>query len=346
MATLGELAELVGGRLHGPAETPICGADIIRDVGIGQITLATGPQLAEELAASAAAAVVVPDGFEPTDIPYISVDDVHTGFAKIVQSFRPPQRVPAPGVRPGAHVDPKAELAADATVHAGATIGEDVQVGPRCVIHSGVQLLPGCKIGADVTIFPNAVLYENTVVGDRVIIHANAVLGSYGFGYRTVDGTHQLTAQLGWVELENDVEIGAGTTVDRATYGCTKIGAGTKIDNQVQIGHNCRIGQHNLLCGHVGIAGSCTTGDYVVMAGQVGLRDHIHIGDRSVLGAKSGIMGDVPSDAVYIGIPATPDKEQMVKQVALSKLPELRKEIKSLVRRVFALEEDPRREAA
>ena len=140
--------------------------------------------------------------------------------------------------------------------------------------------MAGSQIGPDVTIFPNAVLYENTVVGPRCVIHAGAVLGAYGFGYYCVDGRHQLSAQLGNVVLGADVEIGAGTTIDRGTYGPTIIGEGTKIDNQVMVAHNCRIGRHNMLCSQVGIAGSTTTGDYVVMAGQVGVRDHVHIGDR------------------------------------------------------------------
>ena len=132
------------------------------------------------------------------------------------------------------------------------------------------------------TIFPNAVLYENTDRRRRATIHASAVLGAYGFGYELVDGRHVLSAQLGNVVLGADVEIGAGTTIDRGTYGPTIIGDGTKIDDQVMVAHNCRIGRHNMLCSQVGVAGSTTTGDYVVMAGQVGVRDHVHIGDRAV----------------------------------------------------------------
>ena len=177
--------------------------------------------------------------------------------------------------------------------------------------------MAGCRIGRGATIFPNAVLYENTVVGPRCVIHAGAVLGAYGFGYETVDGRHTLSAQLGNVVLGADVEIGAGTTIDRGTYGPTVIGEGTKIDDQVMIAHNCRIGRHNMLCSQVGIAGSTSTGDYVVMAGQVGVRDHVHIGERAVLGAMAGVINDVPDGARMIGIPATPEREQKLKQAAL-----------------------------
>ena len=150
---------------------------------------------------------------------------------------------------------------------------------------------------------PGVVLYENTIVGDRTIINGNAVIGAYGFGYTHVAGRHVLSAQLGYVRIGCDVEIGAGTTVDRGTYGATSIGDGTKIDNQVQIAHNCRIGRHNLICAQVGIAGSTSTGDYVVMGGQAGLRDHVHIGTGARLSAMAGITNDVPEGAVDVGHP-------------------------------------------
>ena len=190
--------------------------------------------------------------------------------------------------------------------------------------------MAGSRIGASTTIFPNAVLYENTVVGRRCLIHAGAVLGAYGFGYELVDGRHQLSAQLGHVELGEDVEVGAGTTIDRGTYGPTVVGEGTKIDDLVMIAHNCRIGRHNMLCSQVGIAGSTTTGDYVVMAGQVGVRDHVHVGNRAVLGAMAGVINDVPDGSRMIGIPATPEREQKVKQAVMSRLPEMRQQLKRL----------------
>jgi UDP-3-O-[3-hydroxymyristoyl] glucosamine N-acyltransferase len=223
-------------------------------------------------------------------------------------------------------------LGKNVTVHPFATIGDDVVIGDGATIHSGVHILPGSRIGENVTIFANAVLYENTLVGPRCIIHANAVLGAYGFGYGFADGRHVLSAQLGNVTLGADVEVGAGTTIDRGTYGPTSIGDGTKIDDQVMVAHNCRIGRHNMLCSQVGIAGSTTTGDYVVMAGQVGVRDHVHIGDRAVLGAMAGVTNDVPDGSRMIGIPATPERDQKLKQAAFSKLPEMRREMKKLQR--------------
>ena len=152
-----------------------------------------------------------------------------------------------------------------------------------------------CKLGDDVVLHPHAVLYDGTVLGNRVIVHANAVLGADGFGYRTQNGRHVKVPQLGSVELGADVEIGACTTIDRGTFQATRIGEGTKIDNLVQIGHNCQIGKHNLLVSQVGIAGSTSTGNYVVMAGQVGVVDHLHIGDGAIIGAQSGVNRNVPA---------------------------------------------------
>ena len=335
--TLRELAELVGGRLVGDGELLISGAATIRDARPGEITLADRAKLAPQLAQCAAAAVVVCEKFTPEDRPYICVTDVHAAFALIVKRFRPQRQVPAAGISPHALVAPSARLAPDVVVHPGAYIGDDVEIGPRSVVHSGVRVLPGCKVGADVVLFPNVVLYEETIVGDRCLIHAGAVLGAYGFGYETVAGRHRLSAQLGYVELGSDVDVGAGSTIDRGTYGPTTIGEGTKIDNQVMIAHNCRIGRHNIICSQVGIAGSCTTGDYVVLAGQVGLRDHITMGDRAVVGAQAGVMCDVPQNAHFLGSPAMPEREEMRMLAAQAKLPEMRKQLKQLQRMVEEL---------
>ncbi|MGH7138737.1 MAG: UDP-3-O-(3-hydroxymyristoyl)glucosamine N-acyltransferase, partial [Pirellulales bacterium] len=229
-------------------------------------------------------------------------------------------------------------LAHDVDVYPGATIGDDVAIGAGSTIHAGARIMAGCQIGELVTIFPNAVLYENTIVGPRSVIHAGAVLGAYGFGYVSSGGKHQLSAQLGYVEVGAEVEIGACTTIDRGTYGPTVIGEGTKIDNLVMIGHNCRIGRHNMLCSQVGIAGSTTTGDYVIMAGQAGVRDHVSIGDRAVLGAKAGVPNDVPADTMVFGIPARPEREQKLIFAAIARLPELRRQVKALVAAVARLE--------
>jgi UDP-3-O-[3-hydroxymyristoyl] glucosamine N-acyltransferase len=340
MATnLAVLAELVGGRLVPPdaGETVVEGAATLADARPVDISLLDNAEKSHRLARSRTGAVVVPRDFVPDHPPAIQVDDVHRAFAAIVEHFRPARRTARIGVSPLAAVGPLATLGDDVDVHPGATIGDDARIGSHSTIHAGARIGPGCKLGESVTIYPNAVLYENTVVGDRSVIHAGAVLGAFGFGYKMVGGQYQLSAQLGYVEIGCDVEIGACSTIDRGTYSATIVGDGTKIDNQVMIAHNCHIGRHNMICSQVGIAGSTTTGDYVVMAGQVGIRDHVHIGAGAVLGAQSGVVNDVPEGAQMLGAPAVPLRQQKVQFAHLSRLPEMRQQIKELQRQVEAL---------
>ena len=346
---LHEIARLVEGRLCGATDLEITGAATIATARPGEITLADSPKLVPQLSRSQAAAVIVPEGFEPAGIPFISVGDVHEAFAKVVRHFRPQMQHRHIGVSHAANISLSARIASDVEVDPGANIGDHVEIGPGCIIHSGVCILDGCRIGEGATLFPNVVLYENTLVGNRVIIHAGAVIGAYGFGYTLAGDRHKLGAQLGYVEIEDDVEIGACTAIDRGTYGPTLIGQGTKIDNHVQIAHNCRIGKHNLICSQVGIAGSATTGDYVVMAGQVGVRDHVHVADRAILGAQCGIMKDVPPGSHLIGSPAVDEKEQYLVWAAMYKLPEMRKKLIELERKLAALtgsEAQPAKDAA
>jgi UDP-3-O-[3-hydroxymyristoyl] glucosamine N-acyltransferase len=356
--TLEQLAKLVGGRPDGNAAIVIRGAGTLHEVTAGQITLVDQPERVKQLAGTPAAAVVVPERVwesmlakstgggqsaaegarVPARLAAIVVDDVHAAFAKIVCHFRPPRAQNPVGVSPWAIVSPSARWGKGVDIHPGATVGDDCYVGDRSRILPGAHLLAGCQVGCDVTIGPGAVLYEDTIVGDRSIVHGGAVIGSHGFGYSQAGGRHVPSAQLGYVRIGSDVEIGACTTIDRGTYGATSIGDGTKIDNLVQIAHNCRIGRHNLICSQVGIAGSTTSGDYVVIGGQAGVRDHVHIGSKAMLSAMAGITNDVAEGLVMMGIPATPEREQKLKQAALAKLPEMRQEFKALRRAVAALE--------
>ena len=336
--TLAQLAELVEGRLRGEGGLPIVGAATLDVVEAGEITLADHADRAAELAGSPAAAAIVSAEVDVNGPATIVVDDVHQAFAKVVAHFRPQRRAQSIGISPAAQISPTAEIAAGVEIHPGASIGDEVIVGPGSVIHSGVQIMAGCQLGSQVTLFPNVVLYEDTRIGDRAIVHAGAVIGAYGFGYREQEGRHTLSAQLGYVELGNDVEIGACATVDRGTYGPTVVGAGTKVDNLVQIAHNCRLGKHNLICGQVGIAGSTSTGDHVVMAGQVGVRDHVHIGTRAVICSKAGVSNNIDEGEVVLGQPATALRKQKLQMAAISKLPEMRKEFRALKRQLESLQ--------
>jgi UDP-3-O-[3-hydroxymyristoyl] glucosamine N-acyltransferase len=335
--TLAELAALVDGQLVGEADLTIEGVMPLCNAQSGDITMVDGDEKNQSLENCSATAIISPRTFLPKDIPTIQVDDVHVAFAAIIEHFRPPRQRRRIGISPLAIVSPSAMLGEDVDVHPFAQIGDDVRIGTGSTIHGGVNIMAGSQVGCNVTIFPNAVLYEDTQVGDRSIIHANAVLGAFGFGYDFVDNHHQLSSQYGNTVLGDDVEIGAGTTIDRGTYGPTTVGDGTKIDDQVMVGHNCQLGRHNMLCSQVGIAGSTTSGDYVVMAGQVGVRDHVHIGTGAVLGAMAGITNDVPEGIRVIGAPATPERDQKLKLAALSKLPEMRRQMKKLQRVVNEL---------
>ncbi|TWU48596.1 UDP-3-O-acylglucosamine N-acyltransferase [Rubripirellula tenax] len=332
---LSQIAAIVGGRLvtkSGVGDTVCTGANPPDQAQPGQITMLDDPKKAAAIAprieSSGVLAVVTSSETEAISCAQIVVADPHEAFAKIVAHFRP--AIDDTPLADG--VDPTATIHPTATVHPGVTIGADVVIGPRTRVRPGVVIMPRCKIGADCVIHPNVTLYEYTELADRVIIHAGTVIGAHGFGYRQQNGRHVPTAQLGYVAIESDVEIGAGATIDRGTYGATRIGEGTKIDNQVMIAHNCQIGRHNLLCSQVGIAGSSRTGDYVILAGQVGLKDHVTLGDHAIVGAQAGVMDDCVGNQVYLGSPATPQREQMQIMAVERKLPEMRREVKQLRR--------------
>ncbi len=329
--TLAELAALVGGEVRGDGATKICGAAPLDDAAAGMITLVDQPERMKQFLASGAAAVVLPRAMAPPEgVPAILVDDLHAAFITIVSAIRPAVKRRVAGIHPTACVAATATLGADVSLGPGVVIGEYATVGAGCTLHANVVLLDHCRVGANVTLFPNVTLYEQTVIGDDTTIHSGATIGSYGFGYRTTGGRHERAAQLGWVEIGSDVEIGANVAIDRGAYGATRIGSGTKIDNLVQIAHNCQIGPHNLICSQVGIAGSTSTGEYVVMAGQVGVRDHVKIGRGAMIGAMAGIVNDVPDGASMLGAPAKPEREQKLQFAAMAKLPEMRKEFKQL----------------
>jgi len=343
LTTLAQLAKLVEGRLDiavaGDEELPIAGAATLEVVQTGEITLADHEDRAADLANSAATAAIVTAEVPSPGKPTIVVEDVHAAFAKVVTHFRPQRSCQSVGISPAASISPTAQIAKGVDIHPGASIGDDVVIGAGSTIHAGARVMAGCQLGSDVTLFPNVVLYEETRVGDRAIIHAGAVLGAYGFGYREREGQHKLSAQLGNVEIGSDVEIGACVTIDRGTYGSTIIGDGTKVDNLVQIAHNCRIGKHNLICSQVGIAGSSSTDDYVVMAGQAGIRDHVHLGERAMVFSKAGVTNNVEAGQVVLGQPATPIRKQKLQVAAISKLPEMRKEFRAMKRQLAALQQ-------
>jgi UDP-3-O-[3-hydroxymyristoyl] glucosamine N-acyltransferase len=338
--TVRQLAELVHGQVLGDGAVVITAARSLGEAGPGQITFVEDDRHARKLPTCPASAAVVPLTVAANGKPLIRVTDPLGAFVAIVQHLHGRPEPPPCGIDPRAAVHPTVQLGPEPSIWPFAAVGEGSIVGARCRLHSGVVVGRFCRLGDDVTLYPGAVLYDGTVLGDRVVVHAHAVLGADGFGYRFQDGRHVKVPQLGHVEVGDDVEIGAGTTIDRGTFQATRVGAGTKIDNLVQIGHNCRIGRHNVLVSQVGIAGSCSSGDYVVLAGQVGVADHIHLGDRAVIGARAGVTKDVPAGQRMLGAPATPEREQKRIMMSLEKLPELRRGLRRVMQHLGLDEDD------
>jgi UDP-3-O-[3-hydroxymyristoyl] glucosamine N-acyltransferase len=244
--------------------------------------------------------------------------------------------VPGPSIDPRSAIDPTAEIAEECYVGPFAVVEANVSIGRGCRIHAHAVVGSGCRIAADVTVHAHATLYPNTTIGERSIVHSGAVIGCDGFGYQLRDGRHEKIPQIGNVVIGADVEIGANSTVDRGTFGSTRVGDGTKIDNQVMIAHNCQIGRHNVFAGQVGIAGSSSTGDYVTIAGQVGIADHVHVGEQATLGADAGVYTDIPAGSRFVGTPARPLQEAKRLHLALERVPEMRKELLE-VRRLLGL---------
>lgn len=338
--SLEALAACVAGQVFGDPALACDSAATLETAGARSVTLVDSADRLHLLSKCQAAAAVVPRGTGAIDRPTIEVDDVHAAFATLVRHFRPQRSPTVVGVSPQAAVDATAVIGAGCEIHPFAVLGPDVVLGENVTVHAGARVAAGCRIGSGSVVHPGATLYDDTILGERVTVHANAVLGANGFGYKVVEGRYELSSQLGWVEIGDDVEIGAGTTIDRGTYGPTTIGGGTKIDNQVMIAHNCRIGRHNMICSQVGVAGSTSTGDWVVMAGQVGVRDHVHIGDGAVLGARSGVSNDIPAKTTVLGEPAIELRERKLQLATMTKLPEMRKQLKGLLERMAALEVD------
>jgi UDP-3-O-[3-hydroxymyristoyl] glucosamine N-acyltransferase len=338
-ATIGQLAELVQGRVVGNPALEITAALPLAEAHASHITFLENAKYAPQLYACKASAAVVPEAVQTNGLTVIQVDDPLAAFVTIRRHLHGRPQSPPHGIDPGAYVDPTARIGDQPSIHRFASVEEGTVIGARCRIYSGVAVGCQCRLGDDVTIYPNAVLYDDTVVGSRVVIHANAVIGADGFGYRFHDGRHVKVPQLGHVEIGDDVEIGAGTTIDRGTFQATRIGAGTKIDNLVQIAHNCQIGRHNLLVAQTGIAGSSSTGDYVVIAGQVGIRDHVHVGHRAVIGAQAGVAKDVAEGERVLGSPARPERDQKRVFTSLEKLPEMRRDLRKVKRHLGITDE-------
>lgn len=350
-STVSVLAALVQGRVHGSIDRVVHAAKTLHEAGPDDVSFIENERHLKNLKTCRAGALVVsaavaanPDALVgPADHSFVLIEvaDPLAAFVSVYRHLEGDAPAPAAGISPQAVIHPTAKIGPGCSIMPFAVVGAGAVLGARCVLHPGAHVGTLCRLGDDVVIHPNAVLYDRCVIGNRVLIHANAVLGADGFGFRFAGGRHVKVPHLGNVEVGDDVEIGACTTIDRGTFGPTRVGAGTKIDNLVQIGHNCRIGKHNLLCGLVGIAGSCTTGDYVVLAGGVGVADHVNVGDRVVVGARSGVPNDVPADARVFGYPARPEGEARRIYATLAQLPEMWRDLRQIKKQLETLSPSP-----
>jgi len=324
------LAELVQGTVQGDGDLTIHNARPLSEAQPGDITFVEDARRAAQLHNCRASAAVIPLSVPSNGRAAIQVKDPLTAFVTIVRHLHGRAEPPPHGIDPQASVHPSARIADGVSIHPFAVVGEGTVIGPGCRLYPGVVVGRDCRLGADVILYANVVLYDGTILGDRVIVHGNAVLGADGFGYRFHDGRHVKVPQLGHVEIGDDVEIGACTTIDRGTFQPTRIGSGTKIDNLVQVAHNCNVGRHNLFVSQMGMAGSSSTGDYVVVAGQVGIIGHVHIGAGAQIGGQAGVTKDVPAGQRMLGSPATPDRDQKRILMSLEKLPEIRRDVRRI----------------
>lgn len=325
--TVRHLAELIHGTVVGDDTVVIRAARTLQDAAADDITFLDNPKQGARLHSAKAAAAVVPAGFVDSTKALIQVPDPLLAFAVIVQHLQNKAALAPTGIDPRACVHASAVFGEDVSIDACAVVGAGAILGKRCHLYPGVVLGKNCRLGDDVVLYPNVILYDDTVLGDRVIIHGNTTLGADGFGFRLQDGKFVKVPQLGNVVVGNDVEIGANATIDRGTFGSTIIGDGCKIDNLVQIGHNCRIGKHNVYAAQVGIAGSCSTDDYVMMGGQAGIADHVHIGQGAQVAAKTGVHSDVPAGVRMFLTPAHEEREARRIASCLRKLPEMRRDL-------------------
>ena len=333
---LSQLAELVQGIVRGDAELTIAEVGGLGDVPAGGLTFAEDARRLQEALRTPAAAILTKPTLElpsGTGKAFLLHPHPRLAWAKILALYSPFQH-PTPGVHPTVVMGEGCDLGDEVCLMPYVVLGAGVKIGHRVRIYPFCYIGDECELGDDTVLYPHVVLMPRVQVGKRVIIHPGAVIGGDGYGYVQHEGVHHKIPQIGRVVIEDDVEIGCNTTIDRATTGETRIGKGTKIDNLVQVAHNVQVGEHCLLVSQVGIAGSSTLGHHVILAGQVGVKDHVQIGDNVVVGAQGGVSKNLPPNGVYWGTPAIPHREWLQVLAHLYKLPELAKRVDELEKRL------------
>jgi UDP-3-O-[3-hydroxymyristoyl] glucosamine N-acyltransferase len=332
---LSDIALLVDGNIIGDPSILICGIASIESAKEGDITFARNASYHKKAIETKASVILSEKEMMGVRKSFLLVANPYYAFARLLTYFHPPERR-IPGIDPRAVIGQNVKIGKEVSIGACVVVEDEVQIGNGVSLFPGVFVGQKSTIGDDTKIYPNVSIYDGVKIGKRVIIHAGSVIGSDGFGFTPYpQGTlpqsgHFKIPQVGGVIIEDDVELGANVTVDRATLGNTVIGCGTKVDNQVQIGHNVTIGPHTLLVAQVGISGSVTIGHHVILAGQVGVSDHVQIGNNVVVGARSVVTNTIKDNDKVIGFPPLPYQKGLAVLSSLEHLPEMRKELKRM----------------
>jgi UDP-3-O-[3-hydroxymyristoyl] glucosamine N-acyltransferase len=337
--TLSEIAVFLNGRVVGDDQVMIEQVRGIDEAGEGDITFISNPKYLKKMETTRASAILVSHEAEKTDKNLIIVADPYVAFGRVLGLFYPEERDP-PGMMPHAFVEAGASVSKEATLYPGVFVGRGARIKRGVVLHSGVSIGRHAVVDEDSILYANVSVYRKCLIGKRVVLHAGVVVGSEGFGFAGPGRENVKIPQVGIVQIDDDVEIGANTTIDRGTMGKTWIQRGVKIDNLVQIAHNVVIGEYAVIVAQVGISGSTKLGKGVILGGQAGLVGHINIGDYVMVGAQSGVHDDVPSHQVVSGSPHMPHQKWLRVQACVAQLPDMRKNMAALLKRVEKLEKD------
>jgi len=327
---LSDLARKIGAKLQGE-DSEVDGIASIEEAGPGQVTFLSNPKYARLARETRASAMIAKTPVPEAGCAFLLSPNPYYAFACAVEVFHPPRR-PAAGVSPLSSVHPRASLGRDVSIGPFVVVEEEAVVGDRCALMAGVYVGRAASVGEDTLIYPNVTLYHEVRVGKRVILHAGCVVGSDGFGFAPSAEGYRKIQQVGTVEIGDDVEIGANTTIDRAALGVTRIGRGTKLDNLIQVGHNVVIGKDTVIAAQAGISGSCKIGNQVMIGGQEGLAGHLEVGNGVMLGAKSGVASSISAaeTPAWSGVPAMPHKTWLRMAMLLPSLPELFRRVRRL----------------
>jgi UDP-3-O-[3-hydroxymyristoyl] glucosamine N-acyltransferase len=337
MKTAQELAQRTGGTVIGDGTVPLHAGATLEGAGPGQVSFLANPRYAPLLQQTRASAVFVPQALD-TSAVQIVVKNPYYAFTQALALLHGHRRHQAVGISPQATIDPSATLGEGTSVHERVTIGEQVRIGRNCVLYPGVVIGPGTELGDDCVLHPNVVIYENCRLGHRVIVHANSTIGHDGLGFATEDGVHHKIPHIARAIIEDDVELGASSGVERGSLQDTVVGQGSKIGSQVIVGHGVRIGAHCLIVAQTGIAGSTRIGHHCIFAGQAGIAGHLEIGNHVTVAAKAGVSQNIPDGERVFGYPAFEMGQAVEAYSLIKRLPELRRTLRTLEARVKQLE--------